>query len=193
MTGVSGGRGGSAAFRAARDFLRRHRLDCDTAYRDFTWPDLGEFNWALDWFDVLADEPESVGSPALRIVEEGGSERRLTFAELSARSSQVANWLRTRGVGRGDRMIVMLGNQVELWETILAGIKLGAVLVPASTLLTTADLRDRIDRGDVAHVVTRAAERCGLCRPGFPARLACHACRHVDGCQHGGLKLVALA
>ena len=50
----------------------------------------------------------------------------------------MATWLRDRGVRRGDRMIVMLGNQVELWETILAAMKLGAVIIPATPLLRAA-------------------------------------------------------
>ena len=78
--------------RAARDFLLETREDYDRAYREFRWPQLSTFNWALDWFDVLA--AEGGGRRALWIVEEDGSERACTFAELSARSSQVANWLR---------------------------------------------------------------------------------------------------
>ena len=52
----------------------------------------------------------------------------------------------------------MLGNQVELWETMLAAMKLGAVVIPATTLLAESDLRDRIDRGKARHVVVRAAD-----------------------------------
>src|SRR6185369_281180 len=91
---------------------------------------------------------------ALWIAEADGSERRWSFAELSRRSNQVANWLRGLGVRRGDRLILMLGNQVELWETILAAMKLGAVIIPATTLLGVSDVRDRLDRGGAKHVVT---------------------------------------
>ena len=52
--------------------------------------------------------------------------------------------------------LLMLGNEVALWETLLAAIKLGVVVTPATTLLTTADLQDRVDRGRVRHVVTGA-------------------------------------
>jgi acetyl-CoA synthetase len=103
---------GTAAFRAARDFLLSCREDYATAYGDFRWPALTTFNWALDWFDVIA---EGNDEPALWIVEEDGTEERLSFADLSRRSNQVANWLRAQGVRRGDRLIVMLGNQRELW------------------------------------------------------------------------------
>ncbi|GAA2609227.1 AMP-binding protein [Actinomadura fulvescens] len=142
-------------FQAARDFLLAHREDYATAYEKFRWPVLTGFNWALDWFDKIAVDNDA---PALWIVEEDGSEERHSFAELSRRSSQVANHLRASGVRRGDRIIVMLGNQVELWETILAAMKLGAVIVPATPLLGPADLRDRLTRGKARHVVAAAAQ-----------------------------------
>ncbi|GAA1182833.1 AMP-binding protein [Pseudonocardia alaniniphila] len=141
------------AFYAAREFLVAHREDYDTAYRDFHWPEIDEFNWALDHFDAVGADPERGAARALWIVEQDGSEAHWTFAELSARSNQVANWLREHGVARGDRIILMLGNQVELWETLLAAMKLGAVVIPATTLLTASDLRDRLDRGGARHVV----------------------------------------
>jgi len=143
------------AFVAARDFLLAHREDYPTAYEKFQWPSVTEFNWALDWFDVIARDNDR---PALWIVEEDGSEQRRTFAELSRRSNQVANWLRAQGVRRGDRLILMLGNRIELWETILAAMKLGAVIIPATPLLGPADLRDRISRGDARHVVVGSGD-----------------------------------
>lgn len=149
---------GHDEFRRARDFLVAHREDYETARAEFRWPELTEFNWALDWFDRVAMRPANAERDALWIVEEDSTERRWTFPEMSERSSKVANWLRDTGVRRGDRLILMLGNQVELWETILASIKLGAVIIPASTLLGPADLRDRVDRGAARHVVVRDAD-----------------------------------
>ncbi len=145
----------SARFRAAREFLLAHREDYTAAAEGFRWPELDEFNWALDWFDALGAAPESADRLALWLVEEGGTEAHYTFAELSQRSNQVASWLAAQGVRRGDRVILMLGNQVELWETILATMKLGAVVIPASTMLTAADLADRVRRGNARHVVVR--------------------------------------
>jgi acetyl-CoA synthetase len=142
-------------FRAARDLLLDLREDHDAAYREFRWPELSRWNWALDWFDVIAAGNDR---PALRVVEADGSERALSFAEMSARSSQVAGWLHGHGVARGDRLILMLGNQVELWETILAAMKLGVVIIPATTLLGPDDLIDRVQRGDARHVVCTAAD-----------------------------------
>ncbi|MPY58768.1 AMP-binding protein [Streptomyces spongiae] len=142
-------------FRAARDFLLKHREDYATAYRDFVWPRPEYFNWALDWFDVIARGNDRT---ALHIVEEDGSQTRVSFAEMSERSARTANWLRARGVRPDHRVLVMLGNQVELWETALAAMKLGAVVIPATPLLGTADLVDRVERGRVRHVVARAED-----------------------------------
>lgn len=141
-------------FIQARDFLQQHRSDYATAYAGFKWPKLEKFNWALDYFDAFARDNEA---PGLWIVEEDGRDQRLSFAELSRRSNQVANWLRGLGVARGDRILIMLGNEVPLWETMLAAIKLGAVVIPATTLLSADDLRDRLSRGQVRHIVAGAA------------------------------------
>ncbi|MDQ0754422.1 AMP-binding protein [Arthrobacter sp. B3I4] len=134
-------------FRAARDRLLALRENYAAAREEFQWPRFEEFNFALDWFDQLAADPAKADRPALVIVEQDGAATRRSFADLSARSAQVANWLRAQGVRRGDRMIIMLGNQVELWELMLAGIKLGIVMIPTTTLMAPADLQDRVERG----------------------------------------------
>jgi acetyl-CoA synthetase len=144
------------AFRAARDLLLASREDYDTARHDFAWPELDEFNWALDWFDVIAREHPD--RPALRVVGDDGTDVSLTYAEMSSRSNQVANWLRELGVGRGDRVLLMLGNVPPLWEVILGAMKLGAVIIPASTLLQPADLVDRVTRGQVRHVIAETVQ-----------------------------------
>ena len=140
-----------STFLAGRDFLLKHRADYDTAVREFRWPAQHHFNWALDYFDVIAAGNHR---SALHIVEEDGTETIRSFAELSATSNRVANFLRDVGARRGDCLLLMLGNEVALWETVLAAIKLGVVVTPATTLLTTADLQDRVDRGRVRHVIT---------------------------------------
>lgn len=142
-------------FLAARELLLDCRGDYARAYAEFRWPEPAEFNWALDYFDgVLAvQRPDQ---QALRLIEDDGSVAGYTFAELSARSSQLAGWLAAQGVGRGMRVLLVLGNQVELWESMLACIKLGAVIIPATTLLSPADLADRLERGNVGAVIARS-------------------------------------
>jgi acetyl-CoA synthetase len=144
------------AFKAARDFLLAHRTDYATACRDFRWPAPTHFNWALDWFDAELARGDGATRPGLAIVGDGAAS--LTFAELSERSSRLANALRSLGVKRGDRVLLMLGNVVPLWETMLAAMKLGAVVIPAATLLTPDDLADRFERGRARHVIAATAD-----------------------------------
>ena len=143
------------AFKAARDFLFAHATDYPTAHRDFRWPELTHFNYALDWFDaeLAANHPNDL---ALKIVGAGAATR--TFADLSEASNRLANGLRALGVKRGDRILLMLGNVVPLWESMLAAMKLGAVVIPATTLLAAADLKDRFDRGRTRHLITTTAD-----------------------------------
>jgi Acyl-coenzyme A synthetases/AMP-(fatty) acid ligases len=144
------------AFRAARDRLIAAARDYERAAADFEWPTIGPtYNWATEWFDVIADGNDRT---ALWIVEEDGSEQKVGFAELAARSDRVAGWLAGLGVRQGDRVLLMLGNQVELWECVLAIAKLGAVVVPCATVLGPNDLSDRVVRGRIDHVLVNAAD-----------------------------------
>lgn len=142
-------------FLAARDFLVAHRDDYEAAYNGFRWPELDHFNWALDHFDPMATNNSRT---ALWVVNEDGGETKVSFQEMAERSNRVANFLRAHGVKRGDRMLLMLGNVVPLWELTLAAIKLGVVIIPATTLLARIDLIDRFDRGNVRHVVVGAQD-----------------------------------
>jgi acetyl-CoA synthetase len=142
-------------FQEARAFLLARRTDYDAAVQGFRWPDPVPFNWALDWFDAgLARNADSKDRTALWIIDAAGDrETRLSFAALSRRSNQVANFLRAEGLKRGDHLLLLLGNVVPLWETMLAAMKLGVVVIPATTLLTPDELQDRLDRGQAKAVV----------------------------------------
>ncbi|MCC6196055.1 MAG: AMP-binding protein [Burkholderiales bacterium] len=142
-------------FTQARDCLLAHRDDYAAAVRDFRWPRLTTFNWALDHFDVQAKDNHTL---ALWVVDEDGREEKISHRDMAARSNRMANFLREHGVRRGDRMLIMLPNCVALWEIMLGAIKLGAVIIPATTLLTSGDIADRIERGRVRHVVVTGSE-----------------------------------
>jgi acetyl-CoA synthetase len=153
-----------------RDRLLREEIPHERALQSFHWPPVRYFNWASDYFDLIAAGNDR---PALRVVDDAGGDRVMTFAALARRSNQVANYLASVGVARGDRLLVMLGNEVALWETMLASIKLGAVVIPATTLLQPTDLQDRLARGGVRAVVTErhlAGHFDGL--TGAPLRIA---------------------
>jgi len=144
------------AYRASRDQLLSLRGQHERAVAEFRWPELGErFNWAVDWFDAVARDNDR---PALIVVAEDGSSTERSFAEMSRSSDQLAAWLAARGVGKGDPVLLMLGNQLELWESMLAIMKLGAVIVPTTTAVGPGDLIDRIARGGVRHVICNAAD-----------------------------------
>ena len=150
----------TAAFLGPRDVLLGAAGDPDRARAAFAWPRLPpQFNWARHYFDVV---PEG-SALALRVIGGGGGggggggpDARLTFAELRRASEDMAHGLRAAGIRRGDRLLLMLGNVPELWITLLGAMKLGAVLVPCSTLLTRGDVRERAVRSAAAGVVAAA-------------------------------------
>ncbi|UCR89862.1 AMP-binding protein [Mycetocola spongiae] len=144
------------AYRAARDLLISTREDRARAEAEFSWPDVGDsFNWAIDWFDVIA---RGNHGRALVIVEEDGSRTERSFDELARRSDALGTWLAELGVARGDAVMLMLDNQVELWESMLALLKLGAVIAPTTTAVGGSDLIDRLDRAEIRHVIVAAAD-----------------------------------
>ena len=159
------------ALRAARDRLQELRTSYDAAVASFTWPDVGpRFNFAHDWFDPVARGNDD---PALVVVEQDGSRTSYSFHELAIRSDAVAAYLAAHGVGLGDSVVVMLGNQVELWETMLGVVKLGAVVMPTATAAGPADLVDRLDRGAARAVVCNVADASKFATvPGDYLRLA---------------------
>ncbi|WP_131106186.1 AMP-binding protein [Ornithinimicrobium sufpigmenti] len=146
----------TTAYRAARDQLLELQGHPERARAQFRFPDVGErFNWAVDWFDAIARGNDS---PALIVVEEDGGDQTLTFDQIARRSDQLARFLTRQGIGKGDSVIVMLGNQVELWETMLGIMKVGAVIMPTTTAVGPADLRDRIARGAARMVIANSAD-----------------------------------
>lgn len=144
------------SFFEARETLLANRADYDAAVAAFRWPDVSGFNWAIDWFDgVLASDPDSADQDALVVYDAvSHQDQRLSFRTLSRRSNQVANYLRSLGLRRGDCILLLLGNVAPLWEIMLAAIKLGAVVVPATPMLTSDELADRLDRGRVRFIMT---------------------------------------
>lgn len=139
------------AVRATRDFVLEHSYDYDALRAGFAWPQLEEFNFGLEWFDVIAGEhPDRT---AVKIVEADLTEHAISYGELARRSDQVANWLTSLGMNRGDTMIVMLHNTIELWETLLALTKMGGVAIPTSTLLNDDDLAWRISTADATFTI----------------------------------------
>ena len=145
----------TSAIRSARDLLLAHATDYTGARGTFHWPELGEFNFALEWFDVVA--AETPNRPAVQIVSADLSSRSWSYGDLARRSNQVANWLHGLGIGRGDHVIVMLGNTIDLWEIMLGLTKIGAVAIPATYQLVAHDFTYRFQAAGVSALVCTPA------------------------------------
>ncbi len=116
----------------------------------FKWPRITKFNWALDYFDVIAEGNQK---PALIFADVDGNAKTVTYDEMMKRSNQVANFLSDIGLEKGDRVMLMMDTSVEIYELFLGIMKAGGAIIPASTLLSPADVADRIVRGDVKYVI----------------------------------------
>lgn len=116
----------------------------------FRWPQQKDFNWASDYFDTLADR---CSNPALIYVDDKGPEIKVSFQRLKERSNKIANFFCDLGLKKGDRIFLILHNCLELFEILLGAMKVGCAIIPASTLLTTDDIKDRISRGKVRCII----------------------------------------
>lgn len=139
------------AIREARDLLLSLRGKGDEARARFSWPDIvGPFNWAIDWFDALG---RGNSDTALWLRDASGSDERWSYDDMVQRSDRLAAWLGGLGLAKGDVVMIMLGNQVELWDSMLAVMKLGAVILPTTVALQPDDLAERIPRPGVTAVI----------------------------------------
>ena len=159
-------------FAEARRFLLDHRDDYEAAVAGFRWPDASGFNWAFDWFDAeLAASPDSRDRAALRIVDlAAGTDTSTSFREMAVRSNRAAGLMAALGIRKGDRVVLLVGSVEPLWVAVLAAMKLGAVVIPATTLLTPAELADRLVRGRARAVLAapdQVAKCDAVCPPGL--------------------------
>lgn len=141
-------------FLQARDFLLLNLENYSVAYQEFHWPTLTNFNWALDYFDHMAKGNYQSG---LVVVNEKGISTH-SFDDLYYRSNQVANFFEAHGIASGARVLIMLPNIPELWESHLALIKTRAVIVPATTLLSPKEITARMKAANISHVITSSKE-----------------------------------
>ena len=143
--------------------LAQHNMtDYEAERRNFTLTAPEDFNWAFDVVDrwAYSGDPQTRhphAGLAMLWLDKPGSERRITFEEFRRRSNQVANALQQLGVQRGDRVFLMLPRLVEWWESILGIMKVGAVSMPGTTLLTTKDIVYRANLSEARVVITDAA------------------------------------
>ncbi len=132
-----------------RNFVQKVK-NYEEAYKGFKWPRITKFNWATDYFDKIAAGNQK---PALIYADTEGNEISVSFDQMMRRSNQVANMLSDLGMQKGDRVLIMMDTSVEIFELFLGIMKMGGAIIPASTLLSSADISDRIERGNVKFVI----------------------------------------
>ncbi|HEY7778662.1 MAG TPA: AMP-binding protein [Ktedonobacterales bacterium] len=126
----------------------------ETERRAFRWEVAPDYNFAFDTIGRWAEVPDKL---AMLWIGPDGREERITFAEFDEASSRVANTLNRLGTHQGENVLVMLPRIPEWWETMLGLMKLGAVGIPCTTLLTPKDIQYRAEIAEAAALVTDAA------------------------------------
>jgi len=111
------------------------------------------FNFATDVIGKWARDPSKL---AMLWVGQDGEERRITFAQFAERFSRSANAFAELGIKKGDRVLVMLPRIPEWWESVLGLMKIGAIPIPCTTLLTPKDIQFRAGVAEAAALITDA-------------------------------------
>lgn len=118
----------------------------------FSWPDEPHFNWALHFFDPMAKNNSRI---ALKFMDDDGNEDVYTYNDLYERSSRAANFLKSRGVRKGDCILLLVGNTISYWDISLAAMKVGAIIVPVNPHLTTKEISERAQLESLKMIVAR--------------------------------------
>jgi fatty-acyl-CoA synthase len=119
----------------------------------------------------------AIGADRTALIEDGPTGRRLDYGALEARSARCAGWLRAQGVGRGDRVALLLGNRSAFLEVVFGAARLGAIALPLNTRLAAPELRELLDDAEPrillheAELGTLAARACAAAAAP-PPRLA---------------------
>jgi acyl-coenzyme A synthetase/AMP-(fatty) acid ligase len=126
-------------------------VDYAQTCRDFRWEVPEHYNFAFDVVDRWGEDAEKL---AMLWVNDGGEEQRLSFRDFAVRSNQVGNALRTMGIRQGDRILIMSPRLPAWWEAVLGIMKIGAISMPGTTLLTPKDVAYRIQSAEAVAVIT---------------------------------------
>ena len=133
-------------------FLRQTHFESVEDYEknlEFIIPE--NFNFAYDVMDVWAvEKPDGL---AILWTNEEGREIRTTFAELKVQTDQAASYLMTLGIGKNDPVMVVLKRRYEWWVVMLALCKIGAIVIPATHMLTKHDFVYRNTRASVKAII----------------------------------------
>lgn len=136
----------------ALQFLKKQKFDSYADYLENAIPIVPEhFNFAYDVIDVLGTQsPDDI---AVLWMNDGGEKKKLTFHDLSVMSGSVANFLRARGINRGDKVLLFMRRRWEYWVLMMAMHKLGAIPIPSTNQLKAEDIRFRINAAECKSVI----------------------------------------
>ena len=142
-----------------------------------------DFNFAYDVIDKIgAVEPER---KAMIWRNPEGEEHDLTFADFGRLSNKAANFFLSRGIGKGDKVMVILRRHYSFWVTALALHKIGAVIIPATFMLKEHDVTYRIEAAGVKAIVTTTVGTITDIIDGACAKMACPPQRFLmNGSQY---------
>ena len=112
------------------------------------------FNFAFDVVDALAEKcPNKL---AMLHIDRLGTERRFTFADISRQSSRAANYFKSLGISKGDRVMLVLKRNYQFWPCIVGLHKLGAIAIPATNQLLEHDFTYRFEKAHVNAIICTA-------------------------------------
>ena len=152
------------------------------ALLSISFKDTDRFNFAFDVVDKIAEKaPDKL---AMLHIDRDMVERRFSFGDMSKMSSRAANYFRSLGVKKGDKVMLVLKRNYQFWISILALHKLGAIAIPATDQLLEKDFEYRFNLGEVSAIVItgqsnaaeeaeKAMERC----PGVTLRIMANGTR----------------
>jgi acyl-coenzyme A synthetase/AMP-(fatty) acid ligase len=126
-------------------------VDYEQTCCEFRWDVPEHYNFAFDVVDRWGEEAQKL---AMLWVNDRGDEKRLNFRDFAVRSNQVGNALRSMGMRQGDRILIMSPRLPEWWEAVLGIMKIGAISMPGTTLLTSKDVAYRIQSAEAVAVIT---------------------------------------
>lgn len=137
------------------NYISKEKFDSYEDYYDnFKISVPGDFNFAYDVVDKLAEKsPEKT---AMVWCNDQGEEKVISFGDMKHYSSKAANFLKSLGIKKGDRVMLILKRRYEFWYALLALHRLGAIGIPATHLLTSKDIIYRCNSAGIKMIVSVA-------------------------------------
>tara|TARA_Y100000994_G_scaffold246755_1_gene250664 strand:- start:1904 stop:3577 length:1674 start_codon:yes stop_codon:yes gene_type:complete len=159
-------------------------IDYQRLCKTFKWSRPTHYNFATDVIDRWAmKDPEKL---AIFWIDDNANQKQRSFSDISTHSKCLASGLKSAGVQRGDVVILMLGREIEWWESFTASLRMGAIVSPGTNQLSPKDLAYRINAASATTIITNTAnaekiEEIEESCPGLHTKLL------VDGKRKGWL------